>query len=255
MMRNATRRSKCSGRFACLLAVITPLSVALAQDAPPAATSETDPKATDPKKDDAPPSLDDLLGIGEESTEADDGAAEAAQREHDEALDRELNEVPLADNFIAAVEKMELVADLLDREYDAGLGTQRAQEDILAKLEALIDQARQQNQQQQQSSSSSQQSQQNRPSPNHNEQQNQGDQQQQQAQNQQQPANDPNNATPGEADPRAAQIGEQFEEDRREWGSLPERVRDMLLQGRQEKFSSMYERLTQEYYKRLAEEG
>jgi hypothetical protein len=40
---------------------------------------------------------------------------------------------------------------------------------------------------------------------------------------------------------------------RSEWGSLPQRVRDMLLQGRNEKFSSLYEKLTGEYYRRLAE--
>ncbi len=37
------------------------------------------------------------------------------------------------------------------------------------------------------------------------------------------------------------------------WGSLPERLRDMLLQGSGEKFSTTYERLTEEYYRRLAE--
>ena len=36
---------------------------------------------------------------------------------------------------------------------------------------------------------------------------------------------------------------------------LPERIREMLLQGKQETFSSLYEQLTQEYYRRLAEEG
>ncbi|HRP63251.1 MAG TPA: VOC family protein, partial [Phycisphaerales bacterium] len=45
-----------------------------------------------------------------------------------------------------------------------------------------------------------------------------------------------------------------FEESRSEWGSLPERVRDMLLQGRRERFSSLYEQLTREYYRRLAED-
>ncbi len=40
-----------------------------------------------------------------------------------------------------------------------------------------------------------------------------------------------------------------------EWGNLPERIRQDLLQGRNDKFSSMYRRLTEEYYKRLAEEG
>jgi hypothetical protein len=46
-----------------------------------------------------------------------------------------------------------------------------------------------------------------------------------------------------------------FEESRTEWGGLPQRVRDMLLQGRGEKFSSLYEQMTREYYRKLAEEG
>ena len=37
-----------------------------------------------------------------------------------------------------------------------------------------------------------------------------------------------------------------LEEGRTEWGNLPQRVRDMLLQGRREKFSSLYKRLTNE---------
>ena len=46
-----------------------------------------------------------------------------------------------------------------------------------------------------------------------------------------------------------------MDETRSEWGNLPQRVRDMLLQGRREKFSNLYDQLTAEYYKRLAEEG
>ena len=55
--------------------------------------------------------------------------------------------------------------------------------------------------------------------------------------------------------PRHGDVNQIFDESRTEWGSLPQRIRDMLLQGRKEKFSSLYERLTREYYRRLAEEG
>ncbi len=50
-------------------------------------------------------------------------------------------------------------------------------------------------------------------------------------------------------------INTMIEEQRTEWGNLPQRVREMLLQGREEKFSSLYEELTREYYRRLAEDG
>jgi hypothetical protein len=56
--------------------------------------------------------------------------------------------------------------------------------------------------------------------------------------------------SPQDADPNSI-----LEETRSEWGNLPQRVRDMLLQGRKDSYSPLYKRLTEEYYKRLAEEG
>ena len=38
------------------------------------------------------------------------------------------------------------------------------------------------------------------------------------------------------------------------WGALPARVRDALMQGAADKYSTMYQRLTESYYRRLAEE-
>lgn len=45
-------------------------------------------------------------------------------------------------------------------------------------------------------------------------------------------------------------LDEQFSE----WGKLPERVRKELLQGRDDRFSTLYSKLTARYYKRLAED-
>jgi hypothetical protein len=39
------------------------------------------------------------------------------------------------------------------------------------------------------------------------------------------------------------------------WGNLPARVRDQLMQGRHDQFSSLYESMTETYYRRLAEEA
>lgn len=47
----------------------------------------------------------------------------------------------------------------------------------------------------------------------------------------------------------------QFDESRVEWGQLPPRVRDAVRQGVRDPMSAAYRRLTQEYYRRLAEEG
>jgi hypothetical protein len=197
----------------------------------------------------APPSLDELLGL-EETEEAEaDAADDAARRQQEAELARQLNERQIGEAFVQAIRQMSLSADLLDQRFDPGLGTQRVQEEILAKLDQLIDQAKQQQQMSSSSSSSSS---------------SQGQQQQQQSpsqrpQGQQASGQRPENATDSqEGDPPPRQDGDVntvIEETRQEWGNLPQRVRDMLLQGRQEKFSSLYRRLTEEYYRRLAEEG
>ena len=46
----------------------------------------------------------------------------------------------------------------------------------------------------------------------------------------------------------------QLEEGRVEWGRLPPRVRDAVRQGMRDPMSAAYRRLTQEYYRRMAEE-
>jgi hypothetical protein len=50
-------------------------------------------------------------------------------------------------------------------------------------------------------------------------------------------------------------VAAQFDESRVEWGQLPPRVRDAVRQGVRDPMSAAYRRLTQEYYRRLAEEG
>jgi hypothetical protein len=49
--------------------------------------------------------------------------------------------------------------------------------------------------------------------------------------------------------------GGDLDESRVEWGRLPERVRELILQGRRDRVSTLYERITREYYRRLAEEA
>jgi len=46
-----------------------------------------------------------------------------------------------------------------------------------------------------------------------------------------------------------------MEEGRVEWGTLPPRIRDLVQQGRRDRVSSLYLRLTEEYYRRMAEEA
>jgi hypothetical protein len=199
-----------------------------------------------------PSSLDELLGIEKEKPAS--SQPDAAAKDNSEELKRKLNETEAADAFEAAIQKMSLSADLLDTQFDTGLGTQRVQEDITNKLDLLIKQAKKQKSKSKSSSSSSNQqqsrNQQDQPKP---------DKQQNKSQNQE--AGDKRNNKPSdsrEGDPPELQEGDLnkvMDETRTEWGNLPQRVRDMLLQGRKEKFSNLYEQLTQEYYKRLAEEA
>jgi hypothetical protein len=199
------------------------------------------------KDDDAssPPSLDDLLGLEEE--EQDHSADEAARRDHEEELERRLSEERLTDAFAEAIAKMSLSAEMLEDRFDTGLGTQRVQEEIIEKLTQLIDEAQQMQSSSSSSSSSASASAQPQQSPG----------QQGGRSDQSSPSNGQDGEGNQEQDPpptQQADVNVMLEEMRQEWGSLPDRIREMLLQGREERFSGLYEQLTREYYRRLAED-
>jgi hypothetical protein len=243
-----------TGRIIVVLLAVSWSVPAPAQDAsPPATPPPTDPAGA-PKQDEKkppPPSLDDLLGLDEEEPDDQaDAADEAARRQQEEELARKLNEAKIGEAFEQAIREMALSADLLDQRFDPGLGTQRVQEQILSRLDQLIDQAKKQQASSSSSNSSSSSSQsQSQPPPADGSRPQDG-----QASGQRPP--DATNSQEGDPPPREdGSINTVLEETRQEWGNLPVRVRDMLLQGRQEKFSSLYRRLTEEYYRRLAEEG
>jgi len=198
----------------------------------------------------APPSLDELLGLeesGEDAGEepADEAAGEQVDPERAQ-LERQLEGADISEVFSEAVRQMGDAADLLGRARDPGARTQRLHDEILTKLDVLIEQAEQQSQQSSSSSSSSSAQQQ-------QQQQQQTGQQQRQQQSSQRQSGEPQEQTPpGGQD---AQLREALDAARAAWGSLPERVRDALVEGTNETFSSIYKRMTERYYKRLAEEG
>ncbi|MCA9287713.1 MAG: hypothetical protein KDA05_03960 [Phycisphaerales bacterium] len=225
---------------------------------PPA--SPTAPSASPPVERRALPSLDELLGLeapaGERPGEGDGGADGAtilpdALDPEREALDRLLSREEMGQALDQAVRLMDDTAARLNDARDVGLVTQRLQEDILARLDAVITSAEQQQSSSSSSSSSSQQQQQ--------QQQQQANQPGQQNQNDPSGASDPSsgeNTTearpPGSREgPLAPPVGP----DGGVWGRLPPRVRDSLVQGSSDVFSSVYRRLTELYYQRLAEEG
>ena len=97
--------------------------------------------------------------------------------------------------------------------------------------------------------------------------------QQQQQQQQQQPGTEPASASAGTAatTTTAAETGSGgdqqppgreeadlqsvFEESSVEWGALPRRFRDMIRQGLHESMSRSYRRMTEDYYRKIAEEA
>jgi hypothetical protein len=185
------------------------------------------------------PSLDDLLGLDEPAERpADAEAIDPVEAE----LDRELgSDGTIADNFVAAVELMRESAERLGASRDTGAVTQRIQSDVLRRLDQLIEQAKQQGGQSSPSSSSPSQSQ-------------QGQQPDQRAQQQPREATGQESTSTQPPAGQAAQPG-QSTANAAAWGALPARLRDALLQGSSEGYSSLYRAMTEAYYRRLAEES
>lgn len=217
---------------------------------PPPAPSPPNPSP--PKK-----SLDELLGIGGRKPEPEreqvkppqgDPALERARERVRRALDEEELEGLLQEIVSGMRSSAQRLGDGGDPDEAVGANTQRVQQDVVDKLDILIDQAQRRRQQSRSSSSRSQQS-----SPSEREQ----------------------SSTPGESSSQAGErstgpdgqaidppppedptdIDRTLDESRSEWGHLPARVRDMIRQGRRDAMASIYQRLTEEYYRRMAEDA
>lgn len=225
-------------------------------------------EATPPKPAaDPPKSLDDLLGLPSAApTKPADGTGAApaddpARRQAQERLDRGLTEKELDSLLQQALAGMKLSAEQLGERTDTGLSTQRVQQDVVAKLDQLIEEAKRRCKNGSPGSSGSSSSGQS------------GQQQQKQGAQKQ---GDAQGAAPGESksrdgkrstkgdgtnegeapapiDPDADQAA--LDETQAEWGALPDRVRDLIRQGSRDRIASLYQRLTQEYYRRMAEDA
>ncbi len=164
----------------------------------------------------------------------------------DEKLGERVAESAARELFEAAVREMDDAALLLQQRQDPGIGTQRIQESILAKLDQVLKAARESSQRNQSRSRSRSQS-----SPSQNAQS-----QQQQEQGQQPGGQDPNRGqtAPGSVREVVGQDEGAMRTAGQEWGNLPPRVREELQQGTQEHFSPVYRGLTERYYQRLSQE-
>lgn len=228
------------------------------QDSGP--TKPDDAKPAGAGQPPAPKSLDDLLGVPQDKPRGAESDADAALDEQARRLKKSLEEASIDDLVTRAIDGMKSASERLSSARDAGIGTQRIQEDVVRTLDRLLEEAQRQQQQRSSSRSSSR-------SQSSAQKQSEGDPQEQNGQQRGAPRNargsqDAQGATQSTGDAAAERERDEatgssgeLDEARIEWGRLPERVRELVLQGRRDRVSSMYERLTREYYRRLAEEA
>jgi hypothetical protein len=202
------------------------------------------------------PSLDELLDLTPEGEPAsqprpDEPAARDTGEDLAESVKQALSASDAAGAFEQAVEEMQQVSRRLGRSFDPGVQTQRMQESILRKLDQVIEAAKQQQsssgggggsgQPRDQDSGSDELAQQNR-----------GGGQQDQAQA---GGNQASTGAAGSGSPQDPESQDtEIKELRKEWGVLPPRLRDELSDGLRERFSPLYRRMTEAYYKALAEQ-
>jgi len=162
----------------------------------------------------------------------------------DAAVERRLTAGEAGDLFQELIAEMGEASQRLERQLDPGTVTQRIQASVVAKLDKLISDAEQSG-----GGGDGQGDPQAR-------EQDRGSQQQA-GQRQQSGAGEGQGSSAGGApmSGRQATPDRAIDEQRQEWGNLPPRLRDELLEGQNERFSPVYRELTEMYYRRLAEEG
>ncbi|HMN96119.1 MAG TPA: hypothetical protein PKC43_01195 [Phycisphaerales bacterium] len=204
---------------------------------------ETPPRGGDDRStiEDAPPRPSDAGG---------DPADVAAERRRDE-LRRALEERQIGDAFTQAIDAMAQSASLLDVRLDTSIGTQRLQEEIVAKLDFLLNQPPRRSRGSSSSSSSSQQQSSQQNVPNNPSSSASSPSEQREASQQ------ASSTADGIGGPPLAEatLEELLEGAGADWGNLPARVRDLVRQGLRERPSGLYRRMTEDYYRRLAEES
>jgi len=191
-------------------------------------------------------SLDSLLGLDEDGQGGDEGSGvdDALTDPSRVELDRKLTAAEAQEKFAQAVAQMGDAAARLIEGGDTGVQTQRLGESILRKLDQVITSAEGQESSSSSSSSSKQQQQQ----------QQQQQAQQQQGRPEQQGSPNPEGAQDGPS-LREGELGAVRAGSSASWGRLPARTRDALVEGLSDRYSALYERMTEAYYRRLAEDG
>lgn len=224
---------------------LVPLLAAAALAVQPGTPAPAPPQPA-PAQPQPEPSLDDLLNLPKEKPARDAAPTGPAPDKvgppgETSELDRKLADEGEGDDFQQAVRLIDSSAQRLVAK-DASVETQRLQDLAIKKLDKLIADAQKQQKQGGKS----------KPKPQQNQQQQQQQQQQQsQANSRPQPSAQagvpsvPRQDGPLTPPPPSASAS---------WGNLPEHVRQSLMQGSSDRFSSIYRAMTERYYQRLAEE-
>ncbi len=202
------------------------------------------------------PSLDELLDLAPSEKPASDRdmnepVATDPDEDLNESIERALSVSDAADVFEQVIDEMDQVSRRLGRSLDPGVETQRMQESILRRLDQVIASAKQQSssgggggsgQPKDQDQGGAEPAQQKPSSGSGQDQAPPG--------GSQASTGAAGSGTPDNPDAQDTPI----EQLRKEWGVLPPRVREELSDGLRERFSPLYRRMTESYYKALAEQ-
>lgn len=210
---------------------------------PPTAAPTTTPPVV--------PSLDDVLGLtkpGDKPKDPPITEPAAKKPALPGELDRALKGEEEGNELERAVALMDQSAKRLEGAKDTSLETQRMQEETVRLLDALVKKGNKKNnpQNKPQNKPQDQQQQQQQQQPNQS--------QQSQADQAQKPSSDPA-PDPVRGGSASTTMRPGIDAARAAWGNLPQRIRQLLMQGSGDQFSKEYQRLTEEYYKRLGEGG
>lgn len=209
--------------------------------------------------DDAAPTLDQLLNIDTGEKRSPRPQVPAPLLPEDDSAGGKANTLE------AVASRMRMVAKRLGPDLDPGLATQRMQESILAQLDKMIQAADKRDSQSSSSSSSG------KPQGSARKQDTgstanapqKGAAQGDKGKDGQEPSSSSSNPMLSNTGPtrRSGKAPAQNQEtgplhqSRVEWGNLPPRLRDEVLQGVNDRSSALYRRLTDAYFRRLAEES
>ncbi len=213
--------------------------------------------------------LDELLGVGGFSA-----GENAAQAQRKEKLESGLDEKTLNDLAEAAIKDIQLAQRLVSQDRDIGIGTQRVQAQALSRLDALIDAAVQFEKSASQKPSKKKSKKDKSESKPGDEKKPGGSEQQENGQPKPSTSNqsksvgsetnkgddrDKNDQSgdkinPPEFEDAQLESDSNLEEGRSEWGHLPQRIREIMSQSRRDRISALYQKATEAYYRRMAEE-